>query len=79
MDDLKGAIEALLFASEKPLSAEELKSAFSVGGEDGVSVSDIRKQVDALKNEYEEQNRGFRVYEIANGFQPVASLPAPGG
>ena len=64
----------MLFASEKPLSAEEIKSAFSAGPEGGVSVSDIRKQVEALKNEYEEQNRGFRVYEIANGFQIASDM-----
>ena len=73
MDDLKGAIEALLFASERPLSAEEMKSAFPEG-EESVSVPDIREQVEILKNEYEAQNRGFRVYEIANGFQIASDM-----
>ena len=75
MDDLnlKGAIEALLFASERPLTAEEIKSAFPEGDE-SVSVADIRGQIDVLRNEYETQNRGFRVYEIANGFQIASDM-----
>ncbi len=72
-NDLKGAVEALLFASEKPLSAEEMKSAFPEG-EGSVSAGDIKKAVEALKTEYEEQNRGFRVYEIANGYQIASDI-----
>ena len=73
MDDLRGAIEALLFASERPLTPEEIKSAFPEG-EGSVSVADIRGQVAALKKEYETQNRGFRVYEIANGYQIASDM-----
>ena len=79
MDDIKGAIEALLFASEKPLSPEEMKHAFppkadppSAGGE--VSVADIREQIEVLSKEYDEQSRGFRVYEIAGGFQLASDI-----
>lgn len=69
MDDLKGAIEALLFASERPLTPEEIKDAFG-----SVSVSDIREQIEILRNEYEAQNRGFRVYEIAGGYQIASDI-----
>ena len=68
--DLKSAVEALLFASEKPLTPEEMKDAF--GG--GVSAADIRAQVESLRKEYDEQNRGFRVYEIAGGFQLASDI-----
>ena len=70
MNDLKGAIEALLFASERPLTPEEMKDAFG----DGLSTSDIRRQIDILRNEYETQNRGFRIYEIANGYQIASDI-----
>ncbi len=70
MDDLKAAVEALLFASERPLTPEELKTAF--GNE--VSAVDIRQQVEILRKEYEAQNRGFRVYEIANGYQIASDI-----
>lgn len=63
--ELKYVIEAVLFASEKSLAPEDLKDAF----EGGVSVSDIRKCLEALKKEYHEQRRGFTLLEIAGGYQ----------
>ena len=77
MNDLKGAIEALLFASEKPLTLEDMKSAFPQEADastDRVTAADIREQVEGLRKEYEEQNRGFRIYEIAGGFQIASDM-----
>lgn len=79
MEWLRSAIEALLFASERPLTAEEMKTAFiaepgSTEMGQGVSAADIREQIEQLRNEYEAQNRGFRVYEIANGFQIASDI-----
>ena len=70
MDNLRSAVEALLFASERPLTPEEMKSAF----EGGVSAADIREQIEALRTEYETQERGFKVYEIAGGFQLASDI-----
>ena len=39
-DELKHAIEALLFASEKPLSIEQIKEAF----EENLDAGDIRSR-----------------------------------
>lgn len=63
--ELKSAVEALLFASERPLTLEEISSAF----EGSVSAGDLREQLTVLKAEYENQGRGFRLTEIAGGFQ----------
>ena len=68
--ELRRSIEALLFTSEKPLSAEELKEAFT----DDVSLKDIRSEIDALREECEAERRGFRVYEIAEGFQLASAI-----
>src|SRR3989338_7419007 len=68
--DLRSAIEALLFASERPLTPEEMKNAFH----EGVSAADIRQGIEELRNEYDAQNRGFRVYEIAGGFQLASDI-----
>ena len=68
--DLRRSIEALLFASEKPLSVEEIQQAF----EDGVSAKQVRDEVDALRCECEAERRGFRVYEIAGGFQLASAI-----
>ena len=68
--ELRRSLEALLFTSEKPLSPEELKEAFT----EDVLVKDIREEIDALRQECEEQRRGFRVYEIAGGFQLASAI-----
>ncbi len=68
--ELRRSLEALLFTSEKPLSPEELKEAFT----DDVSVKEIREEIDALRQECEDQHRGFRVYEIAGGFQIASAI-----
>ena len=62
----KFAIEALLFASEKPLSIQEIKSAF-----DDMNVQDVQESLKNLKEDYETQERGFQLSEIADGFQIV--------
>ncbi len=66
-NELKYIVEALLFASDRPLSAEEMKEAF----EEKITSADIASSLDALKADYEEQGRGFRLFEIAGGFQLV--------
>ena len=71
-DELKVVLEALLFASDRPLSIEEMKEAFSAsGGEERVNASDILESLSALKADYEKQGRGFRLFEIAGGYQLV--------
>ena len=66
-DGLKFALEALLFASEKPLSVEEIKHAF----DENVSVEDIQSSLAVLKQDYESQERGFHLTQTAGGFQIV--------
>lgn len=57
-------IEALLFASDAPLSAEDL-----VRGEDALEPEDVVAAVNALRAEYEDAGRAFQIYEIAGGYQ----------
>ena len=78
-DELKFVIEALLFASERPLTVEQIKQAFSAtkpadpssGGDESITTEDVSSSLEALKNDYESQGRGFRLFEIAGGFQLV--------
>jgi len=65
-NNLKSAVEALIFASEKPITIEQLKKV--LGDLDTVSVNNI---ITELKNDYQAQNRGLRVVEIAGGFQMI--------
>ena len=78
-DELTYAIEALLFASERPLTADEIKQAFSTdeaqgsasAGEEKVDFADIEERLEALKSDYETQRRGFKLFQIAGGWQLV--------
>ncbi|PIQ84882.1 MAG: SMC-Scp complex subunit ScpB [Candidatus Omnitrophica bacterium CG11_big_fil_rev_8_21_14_0_20_43_6] len=63
-NNLKSAVEALIFASEKPITTEQIKKVL---GE--LDAPTINKIVTELKNEYDAQNRGIRLIEIAGGFQ----------
>lgn len=73
MDDkiqTKRIIEALLFASEKPISVEQFKEVL-----DDLDPRDIRALILELKDEYENLGRSFKIYEVAGGFQ-MATEPA---
>lgn len=67
LEEIKFAIEALLFASERPLHAEEIAEAL-----DGAAgAGEVRDLLGALKGEYEAERRGFRLMELAGGYQLV--------
>ena len=57
-------VEALLFASDAPLSAADLAR----GGE-GLDEEQVELAIEALRAEYEGAERAFQVYEIAGGYQ----------
>jgi segregation and condensation protein B len=61
---LKMIIEALLFASDKPLTVRDLRSCLPDAG-----VSDLKGALDILKYEYETLGRSFVLKEVAGGFQ----------
>ncbi len=63
-NNLKSAIEALIFASEKPITTEQIKKVLG-----NLDTPSINKIIAELKNEYAVQNRGMQVIEIAGGFQ----------
>lgn len=64
--EAKRIIEALLFASEKPINIDQIKEVL-----DEIDSRDIRALLMELKSEYEGLGRSFRVYEVAGGFQMV--------
>ena len=69
-DGVKSVIEALLFATDMPLTIEQAKSVL-----DNLEPSEIRALIEELKSEYELANRGIRLTEVAGGFQMIT---APG-
>jgi segregation and condensation protein B len=66
-DTIKNIIEALLFASDTPLTIQKLKELLELE-----SVKDIRKGLDDLKNYYAKTNSAVTIVEVAGGFQIVS-------
>ena len=62
---LKTILEAILFASDQPVSADRLADA---AGED-VAVGMIKKAVEELLADYDAQGRAFTIEEVAGGYQ----------
>lgn len=67
-NNLKSAVEALIFASEKPITLEQIKKVLEIPDN-----ATINKIIDELKAECVAQNRGIRVIEIAGGFQMITA------
>ena len=61
---LKSAIEALLFVSGNPLSADRLKGIF-----EEATVEQIEAQLQALRQEYDDRGAGIMLAEVAGGYQ----------
>ncbi|MDB4948527.1 MAG: segregation and condensation protein [Gemmatimonadetes bacterium] len=57
-------VEALLFASQSPLSAADLARA-----EEGLDEERVEEAVAELRAEYEREQRAFGVFEVAGGWQ----------
>lgn len=69
IDTAKAVIEALLFVSDKPLVIEQVKNIL-----DNMDAGQIRQIVQDLGVEYEKNNRGIRIIEVAGGYR--MSTPA---
>lgn len=67
-DNVKSIIEALLFASDKPLTIEQARKVLG-----HLEAPEARKILEDLKAEYEQSNRGMRITEIAGGFQMITA------
>ena len=66
-DKMRNIIEALLFASDTPITIQKLKEILELD-----SVKDIRKGLDDLKIHYAKTESAMTIIEIAGGFQIVS-------
>lgn len=78
MDDIqiehfKGAVEALLFVSEKPIVLDQFKTVLPE-----LKPSDITALIKRLQDEYVERNAGMVIVEIAGGWQMLSNSHAAG-
>jgi segregation and condensation protein B len=63
-DGVKSIVESLLFVAEGPLTLQRFGEVL-----DGVDKQTIQAVLQALQEEYEAQNRGLRLVEVAGGYQ----------
>ena len=63
-EELKSAVESLLFVADGPQTLPRLAEALDQSDRDV-----LRQVLMELKSEYENQNRGIRLVEVAGGFQ----------
>lgn len=64
MEDLKTIIESLLFVADKPLGVEKLAEII-----EEADTKAIRAALEALLDEFNNPARGFRLHEVAGGYQ----------
>jgi len=67
-NNIKAVIEALLFSSDKPLLIDQIRKIL-----DNLDGGQIRNTIEELRKDYEESNRGMRIYEVAGGFQMISA------
>src|ERR1700722_3693759 len=82
MVTLKAVVEALLFASQKPLSLKEIAAALTAGAEyfeegpevalSQVKEAELIEAVQALQKEYSELGRAFSLVEQVSGWVLVS-------
>jgi segregation and condensation protein B len=66
-ENIKNIIEALLFASDTPLTIQKLRELLEVS-----SVKDIRKGLDRLEEHYLKTGSAMKIIEVAGGYQIVS-------
>ncbi len=64
MDNLKQALEAVLFTTDEPVAFSRLQDLLPEAG-----AQEIREALGQLREEYEQSGRAFSLDEIAGGFQ----------
>lgn len=68
MENIKYAIEGILFAAGESVKAAKLAVVLDT------DIENVRQAVEELKAEYNEQKRGFSIIEILEGYQ-ICSRP----
>jgi len=63
-NNIKKAIETIIFISERPVSSKRLLQVFQ-----DLKRDEIQKYLDELVNEWNALNRGFKLHEVANSYQ----------
>ncbi|MCP4715958.1 MAG: SMC-Scp complex subunit ScpB [Deltaproteobacteria bacterium] len=68
-DELKPIVDALIFASDTPLSMQKIKQILDEVAKEDVPSKSIREAIDALNRDNRDSQRGFFLQEVAGGYQ----------
>ena len=73
-DLLKAFVEAVLFASDRPISSRKIAEVLQQVGDEAPQRSEVdghlvRRLIERLRAEYDRQGRAFQIEEIAGGYQ----------
>lgn len=66
LQDAKPVIEALIFSAREPLPAKRIREIL---GEENIKEKAVEETVRSLNEEYERDNRGFRIFHLNGGFE----------
>jgi len=69
IESLKPIIDALIFASEMPLSITRIRQIIREVNQDEVAASVIREVIEQLNVDNRDSQRGFYLQEVAGGYQ----------
>ena len=64
-DSLCGAIETIIYMSEKPISLQKIKNLI----DEDLPLRLIHKSINKLQEDYELPTKGIRIIEVAEGYQ----------
>jgi len=68
-DALKPIVDALIFASDMPLSTVRIRQIIQEAGQEDVSSSAINAVIEQLNADNRDSQRGFYLQEVAGGYQ----------
>jgi len=68
-DSLKPIVDALIFASDMPISAARIRQIIQEAGQDDSTLADIRQAIEQLNADNRDCQRGFYLQEVAGGYQ----------
>ena len=69
MDTITGHLEALIFASEQPISLKELQQCLLRVSGEKTATTTLQNKLLALQERYQQPQYAFEIVEIAGGYQ----------
>jgi segregation and condensation protein B len=69
LEKIDSTIEALIFAAEKPITLEEIKSCLEEVMDSMLEVAAIEESINRVRLKYDSEQCGFGIYSVAGGIQ----------